>query len=107
MRAYIFSLKLFDTVVILKYGRSLSKWNEQLKLNEQYRHAQFDIEHIYGVSENPKVIVSNKPTHFSNQKHINYLPWIHSSVAQTITCVVASTYVTNTQHLNYSEQQSD
>ena len=103
----LFHLKPFDTAVTLKYDWGHWKWNEQVKLNEQYRHAKFDIDHIYGIWENPNVRVFDKPRHFSNQKHINYLTWTHSRVAHIILCVDVSMYVTNKQHSNYNEQQSE
>ena len=53
-----FQLKLFDTAVTLKYGPGHWKWYEQVKLNEQYHHAKFDIHHIYGVIQMLKFLTS-------------------------------------------------
>ena len=40
----------FVTALTLKYGEGHWKWYEQIKLNEQYHHAKFDIYYFYGVS---------------------------------------------------------
>ena len=48
-------LKLCDTAVTLKYGQGHRKWYEQVKLNEYYHQAKFDIQHIYDVRENRSV----------------------------------------------------
>ena len=45
----IFQLELFDTAVTLKYDQGNWKRYQQVKLNEQYHHAKFDIHHTYGV----------------------------------------------------------
>ena len=56
-----FQLKLFEIAVTLKYDQGCWKWYEQVKLNEQYHHAKFDIDHIHYVRENPNVKVFNTP----------------------------------------------
>ena len=49
-----FQIKIFSwnfvTALTLKYGEGHWKWYEQIKLNEQYHHAKFDIYYFYGVS---------------------------------------------------------
>ena len=37
---------------------------------------------------NPKVTVFDKPRHLTDQKHENYLPWMHTRVAQFICMIV-------------------
>ena len=50
-----FRLKLFDIAVTLTYDQDHWKWYEQVKFNEQYHHAKFDIYYIHGVRVNPNV----------------------------------------------------
>ena len=52
IRTQIFQWKLFDTAVTLTYNQGQWKWQEWVKLNEYYHHAQFDIYRIYSVQEN-------------------------------------------------------
>ena len=40
-------LKLFDIAVTFKYYQGHYKWSEEVKLNEKYHHAKFNIDHIY------------------------------------------------------------
>ena len=42
-------LKLYDSVVTLKYNTGHLEWNGQVKLSAQYHHSEFDIYPIYGV----------------------------------------------------------
>ena len=51
------------------------------ELNEQYHHAKFDICHIYGVCENPKANVFNKPRHLTISPEC-------TSVSQIILCTI-------------------
>ena len=46
VRAQDFQLKLFDIAVAWKYSQGHGKWNEQVKLNEQYHDAKFNIYHM-------------------------------------------------------------
>ena len=85
IRTQNFHLKLFDTAVTLKYGQGHWKWYEQVKLNEEYHHAKFDIYYIHGVWENPNVKVFDKPRHVTDQKTCKLSPLnTHISVAQFI-----------------------
>ena len=65
-----------------------------------------DIHYIYGVWKNPNVKVFNKPQHLTDQKHVNYLPWIYTQVAQFILCMTFLMYIATIQHLNYCRQES-
>ena len=92
IRTQNFHLKLFDTAVTLKYGQGHWKWYEQVKLNEEYHHAKFDIYQVYGIWINPNVKVCNKPWHLTDQNYVYYLPWIHTSVIQITLCIIFSMY---------------
>ena len=48
---------MFDITVALKYSQGHWKPYEQVKLNEYYLHAKFDIYHIYSVRENCNIKV--------------------------------------------------
>ena len=37
---------MFDIAVTLKYGQGYRKWCEQVKLNEKYHDAEFDISRV-------------------------------------------------------------
>ena len=67
----------------------------------------FDIYHIYGVWVNPNVIVFDKPRHLTDQNHSNYLPWIHTTVAQIILRIIYLMYIATIQHLHYRGQESE
>ena len=54
----------------LKYGKGHWKWCAQVKLKDQYNHAEFDINHIHGVWENPKVKLFDKPRQMTDQKRV-------------------------------------
>ena len=54
----------------------------------------------------PMLKVFNMPRQLIDQKHINYLPWTHTSVTWFILCMICSMYVVTIQHLNYSRQES-
>ena len=69
-------------------------------------HAKFDIHHIYGVLINPIVKIFDKPSHLTNEKCVNFLPWIHSSDIQIILRIIFLMHVATIQHLNYSGQES-
>ena len=101
-----FQLKLFDIAVTLKYGQGQWKLYYQVKLNELYQHAKCDICHIYGVRVNPNVIVFDKPRHLTDEKHVNYLPWIHTKVTQIILCIIFFMHVATILRLNYRGQES-
>ena len=59
------------------------------------------------VSEkNPNVNSFKKPRHLTYQKHVNYLPWTHTSVTQFILSINFLMYVTNIQHLICSRKDS-
>ena len=76
-----------------------------LPWNMVQSHAKFDIHHIYGAWENPSVNVSDKPRHLPDQKLVNYLTWIHTTVAQVILCPIFLMYVVTIPILNYCEQE--
>ena len=59
---------------------------------------------VYG--KIPIFKVFNKPWHLTDQKHVNYLPWTHTSVTQFILCMISLMYVATIQLLNYSRQES-
>ena len=50
--------------------------------------------------------VGRRSRHFTNKKHSNYLPWIHTSTTQIILCIIFSMYVATIQCLNYRGQES-
>ena len=68
-------------------------------------HVKFGIYYTYGVWENPKVKVFNKPRHFTDQKHVNYLLW-NPRVTQFILGMVFLMYLAPLQYLNHSRQES-
>ena len=49
--------------------------------------------------------VFNKPTHLTDQIHINHLPWTHTRVTQFILCMIFFMNVATILHLNYSGQE--
>ena len=51
IKPWYFQFKPFDIVVTLNYSQGHCKWYKWAKLSEYYRHANFDIYHIYGVRE--------------------------------------------------------
>ena len=66
-------LKLFSIVVTLKYAQGHFMWYEQVKLNEKYHYAKFDISHLWCLSKF-HIKVFNKPGHLADKKHFHYLP---------------------------------
>ena len=62
--------------------------------------------YVYCVWENPNVNVFDKHSHLTDQKHVNYLLWTHTRVAQFILCTVYLMYVATIPHLSYSRQES-
>ena len=90
----------------MKYSQGHLKWYQQVKLNEYYHNAKFDIYHTCGVTVNPSVKVFNKPRHLTNEKHVNYLPWIYTRVTQIILCIIPFMHAATIQHLNYRGQES-
>ena len=65
-----------DPAVTLKYGHGNWKRNEQKSSTCSIIMPSF---HIYVVWENPNFNVFEKPRHLTNQKSVDYLPWIHTS----------------------------
>ena len=63
----------------LKYGPGHWKWYKQIKLNKEEHQTKFDIYQIYGVWINPTAEVFGKPRHFTEERDVNYLSWIHRS----------------------------
>ena len=59
---------------------------------------------MYGVWTNPSVKAFDKPRHLTDEKHVNYLPWM--PVTQIILCIIFSVYVATMQYLNSSGQES-
>ena len=47
----------------------------------------------------PNVKGFDQPRHLTNQQHLNYLPWIHTIVAQIIFSMIFSMYVATTLKL--------
>ena len=90
----------------MKYGEGHWKWQKQAKLNGKYHHAKLDINYIYCVWVNPNVKGLDKPWYLNDEKHVNYLPWIHIRVTQIILCISFIMYVASIQHLNYRGQES-
>ena len=58
----------------------------------------------FEVWENSNVKVFDKPRHFTDRKHFNYFPWIHTGVAKFIVCMIFLMYIATTQHLNCIRQ---
>ena len=101
LKAQHFQLKVLDIAVTLKYGQGHWKWNEKVKLSEEYHNAKFDT-YTFMVSRwVPMLKFSTSPhTWLTNKKHVNYLPWIHTKVTQIILCMIFMMLVATKQHLN-------
>ena len=52
---------------------------------------------IYSVWKNSSFKVSDKPRHVTDQKHANYLPWMHNRFKQIILCMNLLMYVVTIQ----------
>ena len=50
--------------------------------------SKFYIYHIYGVRENFSTTVFDTPSHFTDEKYVDYLPWIHTRFTQSILCMM-------------------
>ena len=61
--------------------------------------------HIYGVWVFPNVKVFNKPRLLTDKNHVNYLPWIHTSVTQNTWCIIFLLFVATIYHLNYGGRE--
>ena len=62
-----------------------------LKVGWTDKAAKFDIYHTYCVWEKPHVF--NKPSHLTDQNHVNCLPWIYIKVTQIILSMTFLMYV--------------
>ena len=71
---------MFNIAVTLTYGQGHWKWSEQVKLNKSNHHATYDVCHIYGVWDNPKVKVFDKPRHLTDQESKAHLSHKNHSV---------------------------
>ena len=58
------------------------------------------------VSEKIPVFKFGQAQTLDRPKNVSYLPRTHTRVTQVILCLVFLMYVTHTQNLNYSRQQS-
>ena len=48
----------------------------------------------------------DKPWHLTDEKHVNYLLWIHIRITQIILCIILLMHVATIKHLNYKGQES-
>ena len=97
-----FQLKLFDTAVAFKYGQGHWKWYEQVKLNEKFQYANFDIYHIHGVWENSNLEFSTIPDRWPTRTCS--LPPLNTH--QIILRMIILMCVSTIQCLNYRWQES-
>ena len=69
-------------------------------------HAKFDTYHIDGVWVNPNLKGFDEIRHLTDEKHVNHLPCIYTSIIKIILRIIFLMYLATRQCLNYRGQKS-